>query len=405
MRDGKGPAMSNDDPFTSNDSIPAEENIAMGEDVHAAPQGFWERLSNSFGSILLGLVLIPLACWGLSWNEGRAVKTARALEEGQGLVQAIGTQRVDPAFHGKLVHVSGEMRSQAGVQDDLFGVAAKAVKLSRKVEMLQWVEKESGSGQDRKFTYSQEWSERAIDSSRFRVPQGHQNPSMRWQSARFAARDARIEAYPLGDAVQRLSANTDFRVEPGMVEQARRRTGAALVMRDGMLFLPNNQNNTQVGSIRISYQSLPEGKASFVGKQTADGMEPYKARNGREFLLAELGTKTTDEMFETAQNDNTVLTWILRAVGLLVMFIGFSALFAPVTLLASYVPVLGSLVSGAVGLVAGAATAILGPLVIAVAWFAYRPLVSVIVLAIGAALAFGFRTLRQKKQAAAPAAA
>ena len=37
MRDGKGPAMSNDDPFTSNDSIPAEENIAMGEDVAGDP--------------------------------------------------------------------------------------------------------------------------------------------------------------------------------------------------------------------------------------------------------------------------------------------------------------------------------------------------------------------------------
>ncbi|MCZ8183722.1 MAG: TMEM43 family protein [Beijerinckiaceae bacterium] len=389
--------MSDNDPFRGEETFPSPS----GEDVHAAPQGFLERLSNSFGAILMGLLLVPLACWGLFWNEGRAVKTARALEEGQGLVQSIGTQRRDPAFDGKLIHVSGEVRSASGVQDDLFGIRSRGLKLARKVEMLQWVEKESGSGQDRKFTYSQEWSDRPVDSSRFRVPQGHQNPPMRWSSEAFFVRDAKIDVYPIGNAIQRLSGASDYRLDPAVVETARRRTGSALVMRDGMLFLANNQNGTQVGSLRVSYQLLPEGTASFVGRQTADGIEPYRARNGRDFLLAANGTRTTDEMFETAQQDNVILTWILRAVGLLVMFIGFSSLFAPVTLLASYVPLLGSLVSGAVGLVAAAATAILGPAVIAVAWFAYRPLVSIVVLAIGFGLAFGFRKLRQRRQAVA----
>lgn len=394
--------MAEDDSFRTEETFSVPADSPSGEDVHAAPQGFLERLSNSFGAILMGLVLIPLACWGLFWNEGRAVKTARALEEGQGLVQSIGTQRRDPAFDGKLVHVTGEVRSAGGVQDDLFGIRSRGLKLYRKVEMLQWVEKESGSGQDRKVTYSQEWSDRPIDSSRFRVPQGHQNPPMRWSSETFFARDSKIDSYPIGNAIQRLSGASDFRLDPAAVETARRRTGSPLVMRDGMLFLANNQNGTQIGSLRVSYQLLPEGTASFVGRQTADGIEPYKARNGRDFLLAANGTRTTDEMFETAQQDNAILTWILRVVGLVVMFIGFSSLFAPVTLLASYVPLLGSLVGGAVGLVAAAATAVLGPTVIAVAWFAYRPLVSIIVLAIGIGLAFGFRTLRQRRQAAMP---
>jgi predicted anti-sigma-YlaC factor YlaD len=116
--------------------------------------------------------------------------------------------------------------------------------------------------------------------------------------------------------------------------------------------------------------------------------------------LAQPGLRTTDEMFGKAQDDNATWTWILRGLGLLGMFIAFSMLFSPVKLLAGYIPVLGTLVSGAVGLVAAAATAILGPRVIALAWFAYRPLVSVIVLAVGLVVAFGFRMLRQRKQAA-----
>lgn len=371
-----------------------------GEDVHAAPQGFFERLSNSFGSIIAGLVMIPLACWGLFWNEGRAVKTARALTEGQGIVQAIGTEKVDPALHGKLIHVSGPVTSAGGVADPVFGVKTSGLKLIRHVEQYQWVEKESGSGQDRKFTYSREWSDRPIDSSRFKFPQGHQNPgAFNWKSEGFAARDARINAYPLGSAVQNLSDSTDYRVEAASLETARKAHVWQVHLYNGGFYVGLNPANPMVGHYRITYRLVPEGKASFVGKQTPDGIEAYRAKNGREFLLAQTGTKTTDEMFEKAQDDNATLTWILRGVGLLVLFIGFSALFAPVSLLASYVPILGSLVSGAVGLVAAAATAIVGPGVIAIAWFAYRPLVSIVVLAIGAAAAFGFRQLRLRRQA------
>ena len=54
------------------------------------------------------------------------------------------------------------------------------------------------------------------------------------------------------------------------------------------------------------------------------------------------------------------------------------------------------------------ATAVLAPLVIAIAWFWYRPLVAVVVLVAGAAVAFGLRQLAHQKSAArqaAPAAA
>ncbi len=371
-----------------------------GEDVHAAPQGFMERLSNSFGSIIAGLVMIPLACWGLFWNEGRAVKTARALTEGQSIVQAIGTDRIDRALDGKLIHVSGEVKSAEGVADPLFGVKTSGLKLIRHVEQYQWVEKESGSGQDRKFTYSREWRDRPVDSSRFKFPQGHQNPgNFNIRNESFAAKDAKIGVYPVGLAAQSLTDSREFTVGANGLDAVRRANLGPAQTYNGGYYIGGNPNNPQIGHYKVSFKLVPEGKASFVGKQTPDGIDAYRAKNGREFLLAQSGTKTTDEMFEKAQDDNATLTWILRGVGLLVLFIGFSALFAPVTLLASYVPILGSLVSGAVGLVAAAATAIVGPSVIAIAWFAYRPIVSIAVLAIGAAIAFGFRQLRLRRQA------
>lgn len=394
---------SNNDPFTSgSNEISGNDTVMAGDDVVAAPQGFGERLSNSFGAIVMGLILIPLSCWGLFWNEGRAIKTARALDEGISLVRSIGTDRVDPAMNGKLVHVAGETRSVSGVADADLGVQAKGLKLSRQVEMYQWTETESGSGQDRKFTYSRQWKSSAVDSSRFRAAGNHSNPAFpAFRSREFGASDARIGAFPVGSqAVQSLGPMEEFPISNAGVGIAQRVTGRSTSVSGGGYYVGQNPSSPRIGDIRITYRIVKEGPASFVGQQQPDGLHAYRAKNGQQFLLAGTGVQSSDDLFQTAHEDNRTLTWILRGVGLLVLFIGFSSLFAPVNLLASYIPILGSLVSGAVTIVAAAATAIVGPLVIAIAWFAYRPLVSVIVIALGAAAAYGFRQWRLKRQAA-----
>lgn len=396
--------MSNDDFFNPTpDSVPAPDLSGAGSsDVVAAPQGFFERLSNSFGAILVGLVLIPLSCWGLFWNEGRAIKTARALDEGKGIVQTVSPQKFDAAFNGKLVHVVGDARSANGVADPDLGVKAPGLKLSRHVEMYQWTEREEGSGQERKFVYSREWRGSAVESNRFKAPGGHENPAFpTFRSRSFGAADTKIGAIPIGAAaVAELGPMQDFTLTNAGIAQAQRAAGKPVQISGGGYYMGQSPGSPRIGDIRVTYQIVSEGPAAFVGRQEADGLHVYRAKNGQEFLLAGLGAQTSDELFQKAQDDNATLTWILRAVGLLFLFIGFSALFSPVTLLASYIPILGSLVSGAVGLVAAAATAVVGPTVIAVAWFAYRPLLSVIVLAVGFGLAYLFRQWRIKRQQA-----
>ncbi len=102
-------------------------NQSGSADIVAAPQGFFQSLSNIFGAILFGLVFIPVACWGLWVNEGRVVKTARALAEEQSLVQAIGWDSVDPTMNGRLVHVSCDVRSQRRFGDETFKLLASFI--------------------------------------------------------------------------------------------------------------------------------------------------------------------------------------------------------------------------------------------------------------------------------------
>ena len=44
-------------------------------------QSWFSRIGNSFAGVLIGLALIVGMVGLLFWNEGRAVKTARSLEE------------------------------------------------------------------------------------------------------------------------------------------------------------------------------------------------------------------------------------------------------------------------------------------------------------------------------------
>jgi hypothetical protein len=98
------------------------------------------RIGQSVAGVLFGIVLILGSAVLLFWNEGRAVQTARSLTEGQGVVVDADAARVDPENAGKLVHVSGDLKTTAPLNDPEFGVSAKAARLVRTVEMYQWKE-------------------------------------------------------------------------------------------------------------------------------------------------------------------------------------------------------------------------------------------------------------------------
>ena len=116
--------------------------------------------------------------------------------------------------------------------------------------------------------------------------------------------------------------------------------------------------------------------------------------------ITALGNKPPAAMFQNAQDANTVLTWGLRVLGIVLMFAGFALILGPISTIASVVPLLGNIAGFGTSLIAMIATAVLAPLIIAIAWFFYRPLLSVIVLVVGAAIVYGLRALGKRRAAA-----
>jgi hypothetical protein len=103
-------------------------------------------------------------------------------------------------------------------------------------------------------------------------------------------------------------------------------------------------------------------------------------------------------MFKEAESQNAILTWILRVAALAVMWIGFALAFAPISVIASVIPFLGGLAGFGAGLMSFVLTLTVGPLMIAIAWFTVRPLMSIGLVVAGLAIAFGVAKLRSPRR-------
>lgn len=82
-------------------------------------------------------------------------------------------------------------------------------------------------------------------------------------------------------------------------------------------------------------------------------------------------------MFKSAQQSNKIVTCILRVVGGLIMFVGFSALFRPLSAVADVFPFIGNIVELGTGFVALLLTIPITLMVIALACVFYRPLIGI----------------------------
>ncbi len=373
-------------------------------------KSWFSRIGGAILGVVFGLALLVGSSVLLVWNEGRAVQTERSLAEGRGLVIDVEPARVDPANEGKLIHVNGEVKAVAPLRDPEFLVAVTGLRLVRTVEMYQWKEdkhsethKTLGGGEDTvtTYTYHFTWNGSRIDSSHFRRPEGHNNPQMRYSRTTYTARDATLGAFRPGEpALRLLPANQVVRVEPALANSLRGRISGPLQAADGKLYLGADPGHPRAGDHRISFTIVPNGPASFIGRQSGADFSEYQTKSGDRLLMARSGLMSAPDMFKVAEDENRMLTWILRAAGVFAMFIGFVLILWPLSVVADFVPFIGSIVGAGAFLVALVCTFVLAPALIAFAWLWYRPVVSIAVIVVGLGVAYGFRTLAARRTAA-----
>jgi Transmembrane protein 43 len=391
------------------------DNFGSDSFTETTHTSWLSRIGQSIKGVLVGIVLIGGSSMLLFWNEGRAVQTARSLTEGAGVVVAAAPAKVEPANDGKLVHVSGETKAVAPLTDPEFGVSAQGLRLVRAAEMYQWKEesktetrKNLGGSEETVTTYSyvRTWDDSRIDSSKFRRPAGHSNPEMRYRRFETIARDASLGAFKPGPSVLgHLSAGQEVRVEPAIATATRERLRRPASVVDGKLYLGLDAARPQIGDQRISFRIAANGPVSIVGRQAGSDFAAYQTKAGDRLLMVRSGLMSAGDMFKAAEADNRTLTWILRFVGAVLMFIGFGMILRPLVVVADLVPLIGDILGAGAGIVSLILTVIFAPLVIAVAWFWYRPFVAAAVIVGGLAVAYGLKRVAASRAATRRAAA
>ena len=405
--------MSDSDP--NNVGSSGSFDISGGDSFTETTSRSWlERIGSSLMGLLIGPLLVLVGIGVLSWNEGRAVGTAKSLTEGAGAVISVSAATVDPGNEGKLVHVTGRVAVAGPVRDASFGITAEGLRLVRKVEAFQW--KESSHSETRKklgggeetvttYSYSTDWTEHPVDGASFKQPNGHRNPPVPIAGSIVSAPSPMLGGFALtGGQAGELGRPVSRPVEAGELGGVKAGLGALgpVQLVDGRVFV-GDPMHPKVGDLRISFEVAPAGDATVVARQVGKDFAPYTTSNGRTIEILRDGIVPAAQVFADAQSDNAVLTWILRGVGTVVIIVGFGMLVGPLSVIADLIPFVGDIVGAIGGFFAFGAGILVGATTIAVAWFAIRPVLSLGLVAAGLGVAYLMRRFAGQRRPAAAA--
>lgn len=326
----------------------------------------------------------------------------KTLKEGAGAVVTIDSGRVDPSHEGRLVHLTGFARTEDQPADREFGVSVHALKLIREVEMYQWQEGKSSETQKKfgggtetvtTYNYSKEWSSKFNDSADFKKSAGHVNPSMKFKTATFYAKPVTLDAFTLSNRqVRMVGGDESFSLPEGY--ETPEHLGEVTVS-PTTLYLGEDPAVPTVGDLRVSFSIVPEQEVTLVAAQVRESFEPYPTDAGGTINLLKSGVFSSGAMIQQAQDSNKIMTWVLRSIGLLLMFSGFSLVMAPLSVLADVVPIIGDFVGMGTSILAFLLTIVGGTITIAVAWIVFRPVLAICLLAVTvAAIYFIFKKMK-----------
>ena len=362
------------------------------------------RLGSSLIGVIVGIVLFIAAFPLIFWNEGRAIKRTKALNEGQQVCVTVDNSQAVPENEGKLIHTSGSVKTAETLSDTMFGqTVSNALSFSRTVMMYQWQEheksetkKKTGGSTETKttYTYTKEWVDHPVSSSSFEKEEGHENPT-EWpvEGETWQVGNAQLGAFELSrEQIEKAGKEEPFKPFvtnniplPQGLDSAYVRTSEGFYR--GTDPQSVNPGSPKIGDIKVAFEVTPVCAISMAGAQVGNTIAPYQTKFGT-VLLQYNGTMTKEDIFAAAHRDNAILTWLLRVAALLMFFIGLKLIVGPLNVLADIIPFIGNICDYITGTAAFLVALVLTLITVAIAWLTVRPVIGIALIAIAALLIF-----------------
>src|SRR5206468_2379114 len=99
------------------------------------------------------------------------------------------------------------------------------------------------------------------------------------------------------------------------------------------------------------------------------------------------------------QEENSMVAWVLRLIGFVLMTLGIALAMNPLQVLSDVIPFVGRIVGMGIGLFALVAAAFFSLTTIGIAWIFYRPVMAGLLIAAAVAIVVLVGLVRAKKEA------
>ena len=445
--------------------------------------GYGTRVGNSFKAIGSGFLLFIAGTALLWWNEGRAVKTEKMLDEaGSAYVEMENPNKKNASLEGELICGTAMATTEDSLTDAQFGIGAKAISLRRNVEYYQWVEHVSETKKDKlggseeitkEYTYTKEWVSRPVESAQFMDPV-YQNKNMvlaTYDDEELYAENVSWGAYKLTESlIHRISSSEglELAMTEDLLKQLDKSTQTAyerfygvqkqqptqqpvqqpaipdsikallsdsakavldsiqavndsinkamanaenkkdleyVHQASNVLYFGRVPGSPEVGDVRVTFEKVVPAKVTVMAVVDGDSFKSYKSKNGKRFERLVMGKKSGDEIVDSDKDANSMFTWILRLVGILMVIGGLKGIFGFIETILKVVPFIAGIFGWGVGVICTVVGIVWSLIVIAIAWLFYRPLLAICLLAIAAFLiwVFAFKGKDKLKELAANA--
>lgn len=347
--------------------------------VKVTRQNWGQRVSNSFGGLVFGLVLIPAAMAALWYGEGIQDLSKIASKA----VQVEATQPYS-ASEGAFISVTGTLGTNVQLGDAPYLVDGDYVSLERVVEMYAWKEKTDtsttedvvggGSTTTTTYSYFKEWTRSPAQTSSFEEPAGHENPAKALDDATITADYATIGSFELNPQSMQLPEGNKITPEPVELPAGYVQTGSYIYSSESAATQPI------VGDIRISYVVLPVGKTvTAFGAKQGTQIVSTTVENEKFFRMF---AGSHAEALETMHGEYVLTVWLFRVVGTIAIFMGLQLIVQPLARVLGVIGIVGRAVEGVTGFINAIIATILGVTVIIVSQIAHNIylLITVLVL-------------------------